>query len=444
MSQELLFHAGEVEGAKHEWPRGRCKPRLLVANRVQRFMKVEDLDSVIPPNARARAFWAILERLDHSEFEAPIKVADGTKGRSAIDPKIQLCLWVYGMSEGVVHASELAELCEMHDAYRWIRGGVHVSARTLRDFRVDHGPALLRVFNELLVIMSGEGLLDLESIAQDGLRVRANAGAGSFHREPSLEKRLAAAKELTQELEKKRTDPDTGKRKREEVARKEREARQFAERIERALAEIPKVRAAQAASHKKKSERREPRASSTDPECRVMRMADGGFRPAYNVQVATETKARVIVGIGVTNVGGDSGFMQPMLALLENRLGTPPKTYFVDGGFVNAEAIDQAAAKGVTVYAPVPDPRDTSVDRHAPRLEDSVATNEWRCRMGTEEAKQRYKKRAEVAEGANADLRGLRRLDRLPVRGLTKVLCCGLLAALATNLVRYVSLLAMT
>jgi hypothetical protein len=185
-----------------------------------------------------------------------------------------------------------------------------------------------------------------------------------------------------------------------------------------------------------------PRASTTDPEARVMKMPDGGFRPAYNVQFATTVdEARVIVGVSVSNRGSDAQQSTPMLEQIERRTGERPEQILLDGGYAQHQAIDAAAAKGVAVYAPLPKPRkDDGRDPHVARPDDSEAVGQWRQRMGTEGAKEVYKERAATAETVNADVKANRGLSSLAVRGGDKVLASALLVALTYDILRLLTL----
>ena len=223
------------------------------------------------------------------------------------------------------------------------------------------------------------------------------------------------------------------------AAARTRGAQQRLARLEAALQQIPAV-----TETKKRSGAKDAtvRVSTTDPQARVMKMGDGGFRPAFNVQFATPSDAaRVIVGVDATNRGSDAGQSTPMLEQIAQRTGVRPAELLLDGGYAQHEAIDQAAERDVTVYAPVPKPRkgDTR-DPHAPRPEDSEAVAAWRQRMGTDEAKEIYKQRAATAETVNADAKEHRGLDRLAVRGLDKVLGSASLFALTYNILRLITL----
>ena len=163
---------------------------------------------------------------------------------------------------------------------------------------------------------------------------------------------------------------------------RERAAREREERIRQALLLLPEMEA------KKADDKEKARVSTTDPEATVMKMADGGFRPAYNVQFSTDTVSQVIVGIDVATCGSDQGQMAPMVEQIHERYEPYPKDVLVDGGFVKHEDIDTVSApeQGCTVYGPVRQPKDASQDRYAPRATDSAAVAAWRQRMGTPEA----------------------------------------------------------
>jgi transposase len=413
-------------------------PRLVTVNRRQVQLRPCDLEGLLASDHRARLVWEVVERLDLSGFYAQISARGSEPGRPAIDPKILVTLWLYATSDGVGQARELGRLGELHDAYRWSCGGVRVNHHTLSDFRVAHEGALDELFTQVLGVLLHQGAVQLKRVAHDGMRVRASAGKSSFRRRASLERCLEQAREHVGDVKQAAaTSAEGGDRRRPQAAA--RAARERAARVQRALDELQPVEAAKAAT-KDKKRAREARASTTDAEARLMRMSDGGFRPAYNVQFATDTGSGVIVGVGV-NRGNDAGQLEPMLADIDRRTGHHPEDYLVDGGFVKVESVEHAAAQGVAVYAPVPTPKKAS-DPYAPRRGDSPAVRAWRARMGTEEAKSIYKERAASAELTNADLRQWRGLDKLVVRGLRKVQCVALWAALTHNLLRWLALAA--
>jgi transposase len=259
------------------------QPRVLRPNRAQLELRATDLEGLLPEDHRARAVWDFVEGLDLSMLYERIESVEGHAGRPAIDPGILLALWIYATAEGVGSARALERLCGEHDAYRWICGGVAVSAHTLSDFRVAHGEVLDALLTQSVAQLMAEGLVDLRRVAQDGLRVRASAGAASFRRRRRLREFLREAGEQVERL-RRELDEDPAATSRREAAARERAARERRRRVQQALGEMGREeqRRTQRASRRLREEKKESRVSTTDPEARVMRMADGGFRPAYN------------------------------------------------------------------------------------------------------------------------------------------------------------------
>lgn len=405
-------------------------PRLLRPQRAQLYLRTCDYESLLPQEHLARLLWAALERLDLSAFLARIEARGSEPGRPAIDPAIVIALLLYGRCEGIVNAREIERRCERDDAYRWICGGVSVNHHLLSDYDSKLHAEVDGLFNQLLAVLLHQGLVSLERSTHDGTRVRANAGAASFRREKSLRACLEQAQAHLAAVKREQpADPRTD-------AARERAARERKERLEQALAELPKVREAKRSAEDKA----QARVSSTDPEARVMKMADGGFRPGYNVQLAADPVSRVVTGVGVTNIGSDAGQTAPMLEDIQRRTGRRPREYLADGGFVNTEAFTDAAKQGTTVYAPVPASRNEGVDPHVPKPGDSPEVAAWRQRMATPEAKELYKQRAATIELVNADLKEHRGLGQMAVRGTAKVLTSVLWTVLAYNLAHAIKL----
>jgi transposase len=413
---------------------GQGVARVLRPNRSQIELRPCALESTLAEGHRARIVWAYIEQADLSRMYEGIRAVEGGSGRSAIAPEILFALWLYATLEGVGSARAIARLTQEHDAYRWICGGVQVNYHTLADFRVAHGAALDELLSDSVAALMSAGAVKLKRVAQDGMRVRASAGAASFRRQTTLERCLDEAREQVATL-KRQIEDDPGAMSRRQQAAQERAKREREARVEQALKRLPELAQIKAKQGKKAQE---ARASSTDPEATVMKMGDGGYRPAYNAQYATDTESQVIVGVEVVTVGSDMAQMAPMIEQVTERCGRCPEQWLVDGGYPAHEQLE-AAAPYTEVYAPVPKPKDAATDPYAPKPTDSEAVAAWRERMGTEQAQAIYRERAATAECVNAQARE-RGLIRLRVRGKAKVRCVLLLHALAHNLMRMLAL----
>jgi len=434
MNNDPLFDLPSPEAPRSQ-PAVKAEPRLQRPNRAQVELRPVDLEGLLPADHRARVVWEFVEGLDLAPLYAEIKAVEGHAGRPPIDPAILLALWLYATVESVGSARALARLGEEHDAYRWLCGGVSVNYHTLADFRVQPVEYLDGLLTTSVATLMAEGLVTVSRVAQDGVRVRASAGAASFRRRPRLEEHLAEAEAQVAALRQELHD-DPGATTRRQAAARQRAAAERRQRVAKALEQLPAIEA-----KKKATEREHARASTTDPEARVMKMADGGFRPAFNGQLATDTAAQVIVGVDATNIGSDRAQLAPMTEQLQRRYGQAPAEMLVDGGFVNHDEIIAVArpAVGCTVYAPVPVPRDPTRDPYQPCPGDPEVIAQWRQRMGTEAAKTIYKERAATSECVNAIARN-RGLGQFVVRGLAKVKAVVLWFALAHNLMRAVAL----
>lgn len=385
------------------------------------------LEELLPADHLARLIWAAVLRLDLTAFYASIVVVIGGPGQAATDPQILVALWLYATSQGVTSARALNDLCVAHLAYIWLCGGVSLNYHTLSDFRTDHLDALDALLTQVLGCLDYAGLIAYEHTAQDGMRVRASAGAASFRREATLEKCLAAAQAAVTALTAEAAD--TVPLSAASQAARERAATERVAHLEAALAELPAVQAAKAADKPA-----EARVSTTDPAARVMKMPDGGFRPAYNFEFATDTAHLVIVGVDVTNAGSDKAEMAPMIPQEQERCAQLPDDWLVDGGFVSQTALETAADQGVRVLAPVPKPKDPTRDPALPLATDSPVIAAWRSRMTTAEAKATYKLRAATSECVNAQARSQHGLLQLRVRGLVKALAVALWIAITHDL----------
>lgn len=426
--------------------------RLRVPERRQLAMVVQCPDDLVGAAHPVRMVMAVVETLEVSGFCEPIKAREGMAGRDATDPRLLMALWLYACIRGIGSARELARRCQESAAFRWLCGGVTVNHRLLSDFRSDHGEALDKLLTQVIASLVERDVVQVSRISQDGVRVRVSAGAGSFRREERLQELLQQAKRHVEELRRQLELPEyAGLSARQKAARK-RAAEDKQQRLQQAIAQLPELKQKQEQAEKRagkgafgeKVRQREPRVSTTDPEARRMKMPNGGFNPAVNVQLATDTESRAIVGVEVTNEGADSaGLSQAMREQVEQRTGEPVEQQLVDGGYLRKDDIEQAHEQGVQLFVPPKSAKDRKNRGRElePKRGDSEAVLAWKRRMASEEGKEIYKERAATSETVNADLRCYRGLSQITVRGLHKMKCVALWCALAYNLMHFAAVL---
>jgi len=399
--------------------------RTREPERNQVAIRFEAPEDVLPADHRARVLWHLLGQLDLSPLLAEAKSVEGRQGRDVLSVRMLLTLWLYAISEGIGSGREIERRLKTDPAFQWIVGDQSVGRTKLNEFRVSHRVALDKIFTDVLAVLLHKQLLSLDLVAQDGTRVRASASAPSFRRAESLEAcREQAQLHLRAVLAEDDDEADLRARKAREA-----KAREHAERVEAAVAAVKQLDNGRRDS--------KPRASTTDPEARVMKMPDGGFRPAFNVQLATagspEGGPRTIVGARVTNVGSDMGSVKPMLDDIAQRTGRLPETLLADANHASFEDIKDAAARGVEALVSVPK-RSKNAKAQAERAPEIEA---WLKRMETDEAKEKFRARASLCELTNAHAKSRFALSTLLVRGIEKVTCVVLLTALVSNLLAH-------
>ncbi len=415
-------------------------------------MVVQCPDDLVGPNHPVRLVLAVVEKLDVSRFGEPIKAREGTAGRDATDPQLLVALWLYACIRGIGSARELARRCEDSAAFRWLCGGVSVNHHLLSDFRTEQGDALDALFTQVIASLVDKDVVKVNRISQDGVRVRVSAGSSSFRREERLQKLLVKAKQHVEELRRQVDSPEYAALSAKQKAARKRAAQEKQQRLEQAIAQLPELKKRQEEAQRRagqgkygqKVRERQPRVSTTDAEARVMKMPNGGFNPAVNVQLAADASSRAIIGVEVSKEGADStGLSMPMRQQVEARTGRQVQQHLLDGGYLRNDDLERAQGQGVELFVPPKPAKNPKNKGHElePKRRDSEAVLAWKRRMASDAGKEIYKQRGATSETINADLRSYRGLTQITVRGLTKIKCVALWCALAYNVMHFAKVL---
>jgi hypothetical protein len=430
--------AAALEGDKPADVGSMATARVILPHLTQVELRPMDLESLLLEDHRARLVWAWVERQKLNGMHAVIKVRQGGVGRSAIAPEILLGLWLQATPQGVGGARQLSRQVLEHDGYRWMSGGVQVAHHSLSVFRVAHAVVPDEVLGASLTALMSSGAVTLQCVAQDDVRVRARAAAAPLRRKASQHDNPEPARARVREL-KEQIDADPAQDSRSRAMAQQRARREMQQRLQSVLDRLTELEAIRRRSGGKAEE---ARASSTDADAGVTKMADGGYRPAYKTQYASGCDSQGIVGVEVSTSGSDMAQLTPVAEQIEQRLRSAPSKMLVDGGCPAHTQIDAVADK-TEVYALVREARvnkdEQGQEVRQGKLElepdDSAAVVSWRQRMASDEAQDLYKRRAATADCVNAQARN-RSLQRMPVQGLQMVRCVSVLLALAHNLMR--------
>jgi len=477
------------------------KPRYLPIDRKQFFLDPLDVDRLIAEDHPARKIWRVVEQLDLSRFASEVRAVEGVAGRPSHSPQVLAAVWIYAFSKGLHSAREIARQIGYEPGLRWLTGLNPINHHTLSDFRAGQGEALRELFEQVLAMLTMKGLLTLERVAVDGTKIRADVGKKSFTKRDKIADHLKLAREHLDELERQESDEQVTQR---EKAARQRAAREREQRLEEALAEIERLRAA-----KKDNKDKEPQASSSDPDAAFMRLHDGGLAPAYNVQVSVDGAHGLIADVTVVNDPQDGQQIAPAMERLKQRWGNYPPQALADGAYTNLGSVLEMHERSIDYYSTWTGRNANAAgrgkQRHADYERDNfgfdAARNEMICpqgqrlayhhktekkgrelyvyqaaaedcrrcaarrkccpnlnlknggrsvsfalydaaieafdaKMKREEAQAIYKKRAPLAEFPNAWIKTKLKLRRFATRGLDRVQCEAIWAAMTFNLQR--------
>lgn len=340
---EGLFPEYDFSFLPQEQKKEEKKPRIRPIQRNQMILHPVEIDRLIPEDHEARAIWEITGSLDLSCYYDHVDAVEGSAGAPAFDPRLLVSLWVYSYSKGISSSREIARLSEYDPAYQWLTGMRPVGYHTLADFRSTHNDSLRQLFVEILAILISEGLVTMERVMHDGTRIKASAGRDTFRGEKRLHKHIVQAEAQVKAMEEACEEEMAPRIKKA----RERAVRERKERLSHAIEELEKIK-----SQKRSAQ---TRVSTTDPECRIMGQSDGGYAPAYNVQLSTDAHEKAIIAVSISQSPADQTLCTSAIDEIEKTTNKLPEKLIVDAGFTTRNAILVAEEKGINLIGSFPD-----------------------------------------------------------------------------------------
>ena len=399
-------------------------------NREQLKFQTIDLEKLIPEDHPVRFFWKVCEKLDLSALYNEYKITEESEGRPAYDPRLMLCLFLYGYSQGIYSTRELAEACKYRADFMWLCGGIQPEYRILAYFRTRHTEALEEAFCKMTLALKKAGLIKMEIFFQDGTKIRADASPSSFKKKDKLEKEWGEAKRCYEAFINYKEKEVEEKRKRIE----ENKIKKKIENIEKAIKkveEITKRRKGLSRKDKEKYPPKEAKGSVTDPDAQFMKFRDGGKKPGYNAQICIERETEIIVGKRVSSEPTDTKEMIPMIKEVKKNIGVEEiGGYVTDGGYYRDENIEVAKEEGV---------KEIIMPIHVESKYEGA--REVKEVGGSERGKELMKERFNKVERVIGYIKekGLK-FRRFHLRGIEKVNCEWTIVCMAYNILRIMRL----
>jgi transposase len=305
------------------------------------------VDDLIGAEHPARMIWEIISRLDFSSFEKQIRSFENEGGRAAWSPQLLASVWTYGYTLGTSSARQLERMMEHEPGLRWLTGMETINHHTLSDFRREDAERLKGILTQVLALLSQEGLVDFQTLLQDGTKIKAQASRNSMRRRQTVSEHLEQAKACVAELDRRAAQEESHPNRSKKESAQQLSARERLARMQHAMQEME---ARQAAVPPSKAD--QVRVSESEPEARKMKHPDGSFHPSYNVQLITEGKNGFIAGWTVSAAPNDLEQLEPGIEFATECTGQKAQTVIADGGYVSRKNIETLSKDGVVFVAP--------------------------------------------------------------------------------------------
>jgi transposase len=432
----------------------------------QPFLLPPSLQEWLPENHLARFIAELADGLNLSKIYAYYGRRDG-RGKAAYHPVMMVRSLLYGYCTGIMSSRKMERASYEDVAFRYLCANQHPDHDTIASFRQQHLPVLAELFTEVLQLCNKAGLVKLGHVAIDGSKQQANA---SKHKAMSYDRMDEKAAQLKAEVEKllaqaAETDATEdglyGKGKRgdelpAELARREsrlkkiaeakasleQEARERAEAQKKAVEEKLEQRRKKEEETGKKVGGRPPQAPDpeqarpdakdqrnfTDPESRIMPdgARKGSFVQAYNVQIAVDSEAQIIVAAEITQQTNDKQQLAPMLDQVAKNMGAKPVAATADTGYFSADQVNDERAAGIDLYIAIgkqkhgePEP-PTVTETGEPQDDTESAKEKMKRKLQTETGKALYKMRKAIVEPVFGQIKAARGIRAFLLRGMEK------------------------
>ena len=312
-------------------------------DRSQTLLLPDALDDYVGPENPVRFIEAFVDGLDLAAAGF-IRVAAKRTGRPGYDPTDLLKLYIYGYLNRVRSSRRLEAETHRNIEVIWLLRHLKPDYKTIADFRRDNRKAFRPIFRQFVLLCRQLDLFGKELLAVDGTRIKAVNNKDRNFTRASLTKFIALADakldDYLQRLDQSdAAESTTGGSRVENLAEKIAAIRTRRTRCQDMLAQLDHTG--------------EDQISLTDPDSRAM-AAHTHVAVGYNVQVAVDTKHKLIVEQQVTNQVVDMGLLTETADAAKDVLGVETIEAVADKGYFKIEDIEACEKAGIVPYVPRP------------------------------------------------------------------------------------------
>lgn len=300
---------------------------------------MNNLDDLVSGDNEVRIIDLLIDTIlsdNHQQIASIIQKGLSPLGRKAYSPATLVKIYIYGYLNSINSSRRLEKECNRNIEMIWLTGNLKPDFKTISDFRRDHNELIEYIYSKFIKFLKDKHYVGANTIAIDGSRIKANTNRDMLSKE-KLQKRIELVNQKMEEYLNIIRTNDLDEDLVEELTDYETSDKINQHLIEK-IAQLQK----QLEDYKSLNEKLENKdgnyISSSDKEANLMKSRDG-YIPAYNVQIAVDSKNKMIVSTEVSTQPTDYNLLEPMVEKVKTELQTEVNEVFADKGYRNMEQI---------------------------------------------------------------------------------------------------------
>lgn len=314
-------------------------------DRKQAILFPDHLDDYVGEDNPVRFVDAFVEAQDLGDLGFS-RAEPKDMGRPAYHPGLLLRLYLYGYLNNIRSSRKLEREAKRNIELMWLMEMLTPDHKTIADFRKDNLEPIKKACREFTRLCKKMDMFGGELVAVDGSKFKADNSRERNYTKQKLEKLIARA---DQRIDEYLAQLDAADRDEAETETKPLTVEELKERIE----ELTKRREKHKQRQKKLEESGDTQVSETDPDSRLM-MTREGSAVCYNVQVAVDSKHKLIAAHEVTNAGSDRGQLANIAKQAKETLEVENLEATADMGYYDCLNVKECEEQGITVYIQKP------------------------------------------------------------------------------------------